>query len=93
MGETYGEKTHLMTIAEMATHTHTQNSHSHSFGAAPAGGNVGACNGCSPFKNRLMVTGGGIGSSSVVATNQSTGGGQAFNVIQPSIVKLFVIKY
>lgn len=93
MGEKYGEKTHLMTLAEMATHNHTQDAHSHGFGVAPAGGNVGLCNGCSPFKNRVMVTGGGIGSYSTTATNNSTGGGQAFNVIQPSIVKLFVIKY
>lgn len=92
MGEKYGEKTHLMTIAEMATHTHIQNAHSHSFGMAAAGGGYGAC-GCSAFRNRLMVTGGGIGSSSTTATNQSEGDGQAFNVIQPSIVKLFVIKY
>jgi prepilin-type N-terminal cleavage/methylation domain-containing protein len=92
MGEKYGEKTHLMTLAEMAEHTHIQNAHSHSFGMAAAGGGYGAC-GCSAFRNRLMVTGGGIGSSSTTATNQSEGGGQAFNIIQPSLVKLFVIKF
>jgi microcystin-dependent protein len=96
MGEKYGEKTHLMTIAEMASHTHIQNSDTPSIGMYPSGAEAsgyGAVSGGTGYGNRLMVTGGSTATSSVAATNQSTGGGQPFNVIQPSIVKLFYIKY
>ncbi len=96
IGEKYGEKTHLMTIAEMASHTHTQNPDTPSIGMYSSGNEAagyGAVYGAPAFQNRLMVTGGGTATSVVTATNQSTGGGQPFNVIQPSIVKLFYIKY
>jgi prepilin-type N-terminal cleavage/methylation domain-containing protein len=95
MGEKYGEKTHLLTIAEMANHTHTQNAHNHAIGMYTSGseaGGYGLTNGAGGFFDRTIVGGGGMATSSTTATNQSTGGGQAYNVIQPSIVKLFVIK-
>jgi prepilin-type N-terminal cleavage/methylation domain-containing protein len=95
MGEKYGEKTHLLTIAEMAAHTHTQNGHNHAISIYTSGseaGGYGLSSGGNGFGNRAIVGGGGTGTSSTTATNQSTGGGQPFNVIQPSIVKLFIIK-
>ncbi len=98
MGEKYGEKTHLMTIAEMASHTHIQNAHSHidGFAGVNTGGTYGTA--ASAPSGNIDGQSGQSGSyhaitSSETATNQNTGGGQAFNVIQPSIVKSFAIKY
>ncbi len=96
MGEKYGEKTHLMSLSEMANHTHIQNPHSTTVTLYPSGSEAAGYGASTPgqgFGGRLIVTGGGTATSATTATNQSTGGGQAFNVIQPSIVKLFVIKY
>jgi prepilin-type N-terminal cleavage/methylation domain-containing protein len=96
MGEKYGEKTHLLTIAEMASHNHIQNAHQHidgfagvnmaaTYGVATVGyGNINGQSGQSGDYHPYT--------SSTIATNQSTGGGQTHNVIQPSIVRLFVIK-
>ena len=70
VGATMGEKTHTLTIAEMPTHTHTMNNNT--------------------LVNRNIAgTGGAQGTMTVLASTLSvnpTGGGQAHNNIQPSIV-------
>jgi prepilin-type N-terminal cleavage/methylation domain-containing protein len=97
MGEKYGEKAHILTIAEMPSHTHIQNGHNHaegfagvnvngSYGVVTVGaGNISNQGGTDTNNHAIM--------SSAVATNQNTGGGGAHNEIQPSIVKMFAIKF
>lgn len=77
LGQTYGEKTHLLTIAEMATHSHAQYVTANATGSAV----------------RDDYTSDATGKSYSQGVNTgSSGGGQAFNVIQPSITKRSVIK-
>lgn len=77
IGMTFGEKTHLLTIAEMATHSHTEV--------------ITANSGGSGIRNDYSSDGAG-GVYAQGANTYSAGGGQAFNVIQPSIVKNSTIK-
>ena len=125
MGEKYGEKTHIVTIAELASHTHTQNAHAHSLNdpghnhtqnghthaqyvTNPLPGGVGIRNdyvsdaggayysqgtntGPTTATNNPSTTGATI--NGTTATNQYTGGNGAHNEIQPTIVKMFAIKY
>ena len=77
MGLKYGEKTHVMTIAEMASHSHLQ------YVTANSGGGA--------VRNDYSADGaGGVYDQGI--QNGGAGSGQAQNVIQPSIVKLAVIK-
>lgn len=93
MGEKYGEKAHILTIAEMASHTHVQNAHNHNgagivyLSDGSFGGNAATTQNGASYGFTL------IAQPSVVATNQNTGGGGSHNEIQPSIVKRYVIKY
>jgi len=71
MGQKYGEKTHLLTIAEMPSHNHGSGTNGVSY-LTPLGSNYGL-------------------TAPLPAVN--AGGGQAHNVIQPSMVKRFAIKF
>lgn len=93
IGKAYGEKTHLQTVAEMASHTHIQDAHAHT----TVDGNISSNQG--PW----YAQGGGIfnvrtasditrSSYNAIATNQYSGGNTPFNVIQPTRSALCVIK-
>lgn len=77
LGQTYGEKTHLLTIAEMATHSHTELVTANATGSAVRDDYASDATG-KPYAQGVNTG--------------SAGGGQAFNVIQPSIVKSSEIK-
>lgn len=86
IGQSLGEENHLLTEAEMPSHTHIQNAHSHTYslGSGAAGGNPGSGTG---------VASNTYGTSSTTATNQNTGGGQTHNNMQPSLVMNKIIKF
>lgn len=77
LGLTFGEKTHLLSIAEMASHSHTQV--------------ITANSGGSAVRNDYSADASGLVYTQTLST-AGAGGGQAFNVIQPSIVKRSSIK-
>jgi len=77
IGQLYGSKTVILTIAQLASHTHSQNVSANSGGSAVRDDYAGDA-------------AGGIFDQNVLTA--STGGGQAFNIIQPSIAKRSVIK-
>lgn len=78
IGKTPGEKTHQITLAEMPSHQHQQ------YVTANSGG--------TGVRNDWVRDGGGGSYYQGVGT-ATTGGSAAYNVIQPSIVKQFAIKY
>lgn len=78
LGLKYGEKTHLLTIAEMASHTHVEV--------------ITAATSAGPGVRTDYASDSAGGTYDQGIQTGSTGGNQAHNVIQPSIVKLSVIK-
>lgn len=92
IGAVFGEKSHTQTVAEMPSHTHNQDPHSHAIYGSN-GGSAGVSISITGNSNgdRAWYLPGGIAANST-ATNQYTGGGQAFNVIQPTRAVLVVIK-
>jgi len=100
IGQKYGTKTETPTIAQIASHTHTQNSHTHTAvgrtdasEGGTAGGWGGAQSSMRANTSNYTMDNQYIAVGATAAVNQSTGGGQSHNNIQPSIVKLFVIKF
>jgi len=97
VGEVSGEKTHLLTGQEMGErgHNHTQNSHSHQQIVMNSNG-YGGSDGQAAGSGYAASTHGSWQTTSVTATNQAVSDANAsslHNNIQPSIVKLVVIKY
>lgn len=83
-----GEEKHTQTEGELATHTHGQNPHSHQTMI-----NTGLLNARTAGGAAYNVDGGGSAhTSQATATNQHTGGGNAFNVLNPFLGINFIIK-
>lgn len=78
IGEKYGEKAHILTMNELPIHSHAQV--------------VTANTGGSAIRNDYKSDASGLSYGQGQGTGNN-GGGVAFNIIQPSIVELFVIKY
>ena len=94
--KTGGAKNHILTAAEMPSHTHTQNAHSHTVAGLNisnlnafsindnSGDNIALADNAVPGINGTIMV--NKGTSSTTATNQNTGGGGAHNNLQPYIV-------
>lgn len=98
-----GEKTHVLTINEMPTHTHIQDNHVHdrntlSTGQSGRYNKVGAPDQItSPstnlhFIDELQVPGTGQYTYPTTATNQYTGGGAAHNNMPPYYALAYIMK-
>jgi microcystin-dependent protein len=80
LGETGGEKTHILTIAEMPAHAHNI--------LVGLGGNTNSLARVSGY----FAGGTGVAETSAPGPIQNTGGGGAHNNLQPYIVMKWVIK-
>lgn len=91
-----GTQTHILTEAQMPSHTHIQNTHNHVGLVYQGGGAVGILTGGSHYN--LSYGGSGANNSTNIhtqgatPTNQSTGGGSAHLNTQPTIVLNYIIK-
>lgn len=79
-GATGGAETHVLTAAQLATHTHGQNT------VNSSGGGVTA------YADENTITGSGLVHNQAVATN-SAGSDAAHNNVQPTIILNKIIKY
>jgi len=86
VGNSGGEQAHAQQISEMPSHNHTINDpgHSHSMENGTGSGGVGGGGTNNPPA--------GTNSATTGITVNTTGGGNAFNVVQPTIIFLKIIK-
>lgn len=88
LAQAAGEETHVLTQAEMPSHTHTQNPHSHTTKINTALVNTRTAG----TATDNVDSQGADPTSSVTAVNQNTGGGAAHNNMQPYLALNYVIK-
>ncbi len=84
LGESAGEQTHTLTVAEMAGHTHTVQGNSSPADVATPVGNVWAQQGANPFSSQANAR---MGPTTVAPI----GGSQPHPNLQPYLVVNFVI--
>lgn len=84
LGESAGEQTHTLTVAEMAGHTHVVQGNSSPANVATPVGNVWAQQGANPFSSQANAS---MGPSAV----GPVGGSQPHPNVQPYLVVNFVI--
>ena len=83
IGQVIGAEKHVLTTAQMPSHTHIQDAHSHTI-TTPVGGGGAGSGGTVAFPTGQT--------GFTVATNQYTGGDLSHNNMQPSLVILKMIK-
>ena len=76
LGDTGGAETRTLTTAQMPSHNHTQRHNGLSGG----------------ISNQMQTGGGALGQSNSVNTTTNTGGGDAHNNVQPTIILNYIIK-
>jgi microcystin-dependent protein len=81
-----GEEDHVLSVAELATHTHIQDNHSHTLNLGALGWAAGGVTGVG------NTSGEWGGTSWVTATNQNAGSSIAHNNMQPFLVLNYIIK-
>lgn len=95
LAATGGEEKHVQTESEMFRHTHVQDAHQHNIPGITGGDNSDNNNN-TRFAGGDKPTGQGtlfsISTSAVTATNQYTGSGAAFNVMNPHVAMNYIIK-
>lgn len=84
LAQALGEETHLQTIGEMPAHSHTANvsdpGHTHTASQVDSSGSPASGGFAGNFSTRAT----GVGFTGIGVTNTNTGGGGAFNVMQPT---------
>ena len=95
LGAVGGAETHVLSEAQLASHTHVQNAHQHNLNGGAAnlqhGGGATAASGA----NVMGASLGGptMTAASVTPTNQNTGSNAAHNNTQPTMVANYAIAY
>lgn len=102
LGASLGAEAHVVTTAQMPSHTHIQNPTTHNHNNIPTiligNGGAGALTAVetrSDFSSTLNATGLtvlNLDAVNITATNQNTGGGLSHNNMQPSLVINYIIK-
>lgn len=92
-GQVFGSETHVLTESEIASHTHTVTDPGHAHG-------VGPVSGATPYSNSIFSTVSTFGNANSATTTasetgvvfQNSGGGQAHNNMQASLVTKHYIR-
>lgn len=99
LGNSGGSESNTLTTSQMPSHTHTQDAHSHSLGPGQSFGMAfGNQDGAfAVFKVGVSSINGGsyqgpYSAQNTTATNQNTGGGNAHNNTQPTMILNYIIK-
>ena len=96
LGNSGGVESHTLTTAQLASHNHTQDAHSHnvtdSGGFTPSVSNIGPPGGGVGYYARNQPSGQILYTDSRTPGIQNTGGGNAHNNTQPTMILNYIIK-